>query len=205
MGERPMIAGLDGVADGSQAARFLTAVRANPVNTAILERAGALGLPDWWLTGGAVFQAVWNSLDGRDPRAGIADHDLFYFDAADLSYAAEDAVIQRAAALFADLDAVVQIRNEARVHLWYEERFGVPATPFTSTRGAIDHFASTVCCFGVTRTAGVDEIYAPHGFDDLFALRVRPNPRLAPREVYETKTRRWLTEWPGLRVDPWPS
>lgn len=114
-------------------------------------------------------------------------------------------MIRRVAALFADLDAVIEIRNEARVHLWYAERFGVSAVPFTGTRDAIDHFASTVCCVGVTRTGGVDEVYAPHGFADLYAMRVRSNPRLAPREVYEAKTRRWLAEWPRLHVDPWPS
>lgn len=85
---------------------------------------------------------MWNSLDGR-----------VCFDAADLSYWAEDAVIRRAATLFADLDAVVEVRDDARVHVWQVERFGLPARPFTSTYEAIDHFASTVCCFGVARTA----------------------------------------------------
>ncbi|MGQ7352572.1 nucleotidyltransferase family protein [Quadrisphaera oryzae] len=169
-----------------------------------LERAPALGLPDWWLTAGALFQTVWNGLDGRDPAAGIRDDDLFYDDD-DVSYAAEDRVIQAAARLFADLDAVVEVRNEARVHLWYEERFGVPAEAFTSATDAVDHFASTTCCFAVTTLAGGGlEVYAPHGYGDLFARRVRPIPVMAPRAVYEAKERRWQAEWPSLRVDPWP-
>ncbi|MEJ3656975.1 nucleotidyltransferase family protein [Actinomycetes bacterium KLBMP 9759] len=184
-----------------QQARFLDAVGRNPVNVAVLERGPDLGVPDWWLTAGAVFQTVWNVLDGRDPRAGISDYDFFYFDGSDLSWEAEDAVIRKAATLFADLDATVEVRNEARVHLWYERKFGVPAAPFTSSRDAIDHFASTTCCFGIGADA---EVYAPHGFDDLFGMRVRPNPVLAPREVYETKARRWRAEWPRLVVDPWP-
>lgn len=172
----------------------------NPINVAILARAPQLALPDWWLTAGALFQTVWNVLDGRDPRQGISDYDLFYFDPTDLSYAAEDAVIERAAALFADLDATIEVRNEARVHLWYEQHLGVPAAPFASSTDAIDHFASTTCCFGVRGS----EVYAPHGYADLFAERIRPNLVLAPREVYEKKVQRWLTEWPGLVVDPWP-
>jgi uncharacterized protein len=191
--------------DVDQRARFLAFVQQNPVNRAILERGPALGVPDWWLTAGAVFQTVWNVLDGRDPGAGIADYDLFYFDDSDLSYEAEDAVIRRAENLFADLGVTVEVRNEARVHLWYESRFGVPAVRFTSSTDAIDHFASTTCCFGVSRPHGGELIdYAPHGYTDLFAERVRPNPRLAPREVYESKTRRWQREWPDLVVDPWP-
>jgi uncharacterized protein len=106
-------------------------------------------------------------------------------------------VIRRAKGLFADLGATVEVRNEARVHLWYEARFGVPGVPFSSSTDAIDHFASTTCCFGVSRTTDGQLIdYAPHGYADLFAMRVRPNPRLAPREVYEAKTRRWQQEWP---------
>ncbi len=82
----------------------------------------------------------------------------------------------------------------------------MPAVAFTSTRGAVDHFASTTCCVALTR--GVDgqvEVYAPHGFGDVFAKRLRPNPVLAPREVYEAKAARWVHQWPGLTVDPWPA
>ncbi len=135
---------------------------ANPVTEAILDRLPQLGLADCWLTAGAIFQTVWNVLDGRDPQSGISDYDLFYFDAADTSYEAEDLAIGHARAVFADLDATIEVRNEARVHLWYEAHFGVPAKPFTSTRDAIDHFASTTCCVGLTRTASGDiDVYAP--------------------------------------------
>jgi hypothetical protein len=46
-------------------------------------------------------------------------------------------------------------------------------------------------------------VYAPHGYDDRFRLIVRPNRRLAPRHVYETKTARWQAQWPELTVLPW--
>jgi len=186
-------------------ARFLELVLRNPVNRVVLDRAGDLGAPDWWLTAGAVFQTVWNCLDGRDPEQGIVDYDLFYFDAADQSWEAEDAVIQRAAVLFADLKSHVEVRNEARVHHWYEAHFGVPAAPFTDSRDAIDHFASTTCRFAVSRAVtGQLDVYAPHGYTDLFDLRVRSNPVLAPRRVYEQKTARWVAQWPRLTIDPWP-
>lgn len=114
-------------------------------------------------------------------------------------------MIRDAESLFSDLDVPVEVRNEARVHLWYEARFGVPGVPFASSTDAIDHFASTTCCFGVSRAPGGELVdHAPHGYADLFAKRMRPNPRLAPREVYEAKARRWQQEWPSLVVDPWP-
>lgn len=185
--------------------RFLDCVLRNPNNAAILERAPRLALPDWWLTAGAVFQTVWNVLDGRAPARAISDYDLFYFDPLDLSADAEQAANDAAAELFDDLGAPIDVRNEARVHLWYEAEFGVPAPSFASSRDAIDHFAATTCCFAVTTTrSGRHEVYAPHGYEDLFGRRVVPNPILAPRRVYERKCERWAREWPSLRVEPWP-
>ncbi|UKA63383.1 nucleotidyltransferase family protein [Arthrobacter sp. FW306-04-A] len=184
---------------------FLSYVQRNPVNRKILQLAPCLGVGDWWLTAGALFQTVWNVMDARDPGAGIRDYDLFYFDK-DTSYEAEDAVIRRAQILFTDLGAEVEVRNEARVHLWYKEHFGVPAEPFTSTADAIDHFAAKTCCFAVTADDnGSLTTYAPHGYDDLFGRKVVPNPILAPRDVYLTKTKRWSAEWPSLAVQPWPA
>ena len=48
---------------------------------------------------------------GLAPTAHIKDYDLFYFDASDLSEAAEQAVQNRAAALFADLPITVEARK----------------------------------------------------------------------------------------------
>jgi uncharacterized protein len=146
--------------------RLLGIVLANPVARTILDRAPDLGMSDWYLTAGGVFQTVWNHLDDRDLRAGIKDYEI---------------------------------------HLWSEDRFGVRGVPFTSCADAIDHFASTTCCVGITRSpTGELQVYAPHGLDDLFSMVLRPNPILAPREVYEAKAARWQREWPGLTVLPWP-
>jgi hypothetical protein len=183
--------------------RFLELVLANPTVAAVLERAPSLGLSDWWLTAGVLFQSVWNGLTGRDPGDGIRDADLFYVDP-DTSWDAEDAVIRRGAELFADLPVPVEIRNEARVHLWYADRFGVPApAPFRDCRDAIDSFAAVCCCYGVTAGAGGLRVYAPHGYGDLFGMVVRPGTGPAPQDVYEGKAARWSQEWPQLTVLPW--
>jgi hypothetical protein len=183
--------------------RFLEIVLPDPTVAAVLHRAPMLGAPDWWLTAGVLFQTVWNELTGRPSGTGIRDADFFYFDA-DTSWDAEDAVIRAGAQLFADLPLPVEIRNEARVHLWYAERFGTPAPPLRDCADAIDSFAAVCCCLGVTvGTDGSPRVYAPHGYDDLFAMVVRPNRRLAPRHVYETKAARWQRQWPELLVLPW--
>jgi len=143
---------------------------------------------------------------GQPAEAGILDYDLAYFDDSDLSWEAEDAVIRKGSTVFAGLPAPVQIRNQARVHLWYEPKFGLACPPHRSTEAAIDTFEATVACLGVRLEAGGSwRIYAPFGLSDVFNLVARPNLVLAPRHVYQTKTDRWRRQWPGLSVLPWPT
>ncbi|MGC9541797.1 nucleotidyltransferase family protein [Streptomyces sp. UG1] len=177
----------------------------NDVLMEVLTRTATLELPGWYVTAGCLFQTVWNMVTDRPPTHGIRDYDVFYFDGADLSWEAEDEVIQAGREVFAGLPAEVEIRNEARVHLWYEDKFGVPCPPYASTEAAIDSFAATTCCLGVRLEAeGRWRVYAPHGLADVFNLVVRPNPVLAPRSVYDEKAARWLEHWPELTVLDWP-
>ena len=147
---------------------------------------------------------MWNVVEGHDPERGIGDYDLIYHDGTDLSWGAEDVVIRRCAAAFADLDAEVEVRNQARVHLWYEDHFGVPCPPLTSSAAAVDRYAAHACRVAVRLSAGHYEVYAPSGFADLFGFVLRPHPVVAPRSVYEAKAARWAALWPRLRVLPWP-
>jgi uncharacterized protein len=184
---------------------FQSMLEGNDTLMEVLRRSARFGLPGWYLAAGCVYQSVWNVVTGRRADEGIKDYDLIYFDPTDLSWDAEDEVIQAGRVKFADLPAPVEIRNEARVHLWYGQRFGVPCVPYDSTEAAIDTFPGMACCVGV-RVEGDDEwrVYAPYGLSDIFNLVVRPNPRQATREVYEAKADRWKRQWPELTVIPWP-
>ncbi|WP_405584699.1 nucleotidyltransferase family protein [Streptomyces sp. NBC_01092] len=191
---------------GEQLDGLQSVLSQNEVLTDVMTRAATLELPGWYVTAGCLFQTVWNVVTDRPPTSGIKDYDIFYFDGTDLSWEAEDAVIRAGQEVFAGLPAEVEIRNEARVHLWYEQKFGVSCPPHESTEAAIDSFAATTCCLGVRLESGGGwRVYAPHGLSDVFNLVVRPNPVLAPREVYEAKAARWRDEWPELTVLPWPS
>ncbi|ROQ65244.1 hypothetical protein EDD95_8102 [Streptomyces sp. CEV 2-1] len=137
-----------------QLAALKSALARNEVLMEVLNRTAGLGQPNWYVTAGCVFQTVWNVVTDRHPTGGIKDYDVFYFDDRDLSWEAEDAVIKAASAAFAGLPAEVEVRNEARVHLWYEQKFGVVCAPHASTEAAIDSFAATTCCLGVRLEPG---------------------------------------------------
>ena len=132
-----------------QRALFLDIVLADPLIGEALRRAAALALPDWLIVSGALYNAVWNRLTGKPSGHGTKDIDLFYFDAADLSYEAEDGVIGAAAARFADLPVPVEIRNEARVHLWFEARFGGRYPQLSSSAQALGYFAARTHAVGL--------------------------------------------------------
>ena len=116
----------------------------------VLSVARHLCLPDWLVFSGAVYQPVLNHLTGRPLDYGIKDYDLGYFDASDLSYEAEDAVIRRVKAAFDEpLRSMVEVRNQARVHLWFEAKFGEPYAPLSCTAEALERFASATFAVGV--------------------------------------------------------
>jgi hypothetical protein len=169
----------------------------------VLRRARDLALPDWLIFSGAVYQPVWNTLTGRPLEHGLKDYDLAYFDASDTSYDAEDAVIRRvAAALPPPLAGMVEVRNQARVHLWFEQRFGEPYAPLASSAEALPRFLATAFALGVRLEADdALHIEAPFGLDDLFALRLRPNP-LRPRGAHWDRVAAGVRErWPEVTVD----
>jgi hypothetical protein len=184
-------------------ARFIDLALANPVNRAILERLPRLGAPDAWLVAGSIYQAVWNAHAGRPADENVKDYDIFYCDGTDLTWEAEDAVIKCADALFADLEIPHEVRNQARVHLWYEKKFGESAAPLSSSRDGIARFLVACTCVGLKPGKDGPELFAPHGLDDLFAGRLRPNP-LMPSKNFRAKAETYRARWPWLAIDDRP-
>jgi hypothetical protein len=169
----------------------------------VLTFARDLDLPDWRIVSGAIYQTVWNSLTGRAPDHGIKDYDLFYFDGGDLSYDAEDLHIRRAAALYPpDLAPLVEVRNQARVHLWFETHFGEAYAPLSSTDEALSRFIAPA--FAVGARLEPDDgltIAAPFGLEDLFALRLRPNPSRGLAKGWDKVVASARARWPELTVE----
>ena len=143
-------------------------------------------------------------LTGKPRGHGIKDWDIAYFDGHDLSWEAEDAVIRRVAAAFGDWPGMVEVRNQARVHLWFEGRFGTPYAPLTCTDESLARYASIAHAVGV-RLEHNDrlDIVAPFGLDDLFAMRLRPNRALGNGPSHDAKARRFKALWPEVTAELW--
>lgn len=184
---------------------FLDHVSTNEHTMALLDRLPQVGLPDVWLVSGCLFQTVWNALTGRPPDHGVRDYDVFYFDADDLSWEAEDRSIERASTALQDLNLPIEIRNQARVHVWYAAKFGMPYPPLTSGEDGIGRFLATACMVGLQpRTNGEPFLCAPAGLKDLADMVMRPNQTPSfNQKNYWQKANRWKAFWPELTVlDP---
>jgi hypothetical protein len=179
-------------------------VRADPDLSDVLHAARRLALPKWRLVAGCLYQTVWNLLTNRPARTGIKDYDLVYFDDTDLSWEAEDQVVRRVEARICNLSAPVEIRNQARVHLWFKQRFGADYPPLRSADEGLTRYASAVHAIGV-RLEPDDrlDIIAPFGHDDLFAMVIRPNRVMDNEASYEAKAARAKAIWSELVVVPW--
>ncbi len=185
-----------------EATRFIGEARCNPINAALIDRLPALGVPDCWLVAGCLFETIWNLKSGSPPTEHIRDYDVFYFNPDDLSYEAEDREIKRLAAVFADLDATIELKNQARVHLWYRQRFGWDYPALASSTDGIDRFLVAGTCVGIRCTAGQPAaIYASYGLDDMYAGILRPNPRNHPRSRFPEKAESYRARWPWLRIE----
>ena len=177
-------------------------LRSSPRVMAVLEVVRRQRLHDPLLFSGAVYQTVWNAVTGRPLDHGIKDYDVGYFDP-DVSFEAEDLVIRGVAeALPGPLVDVVEVRNQARVHLWFPEKFGHPYEPLTRTAEALERFVCPAFAVGVfLQDDGSMSVEAPFGLDDVFAMRLRVNPLRGVSTDWHRIVGSAQARWPELTVE----
>ena len=201
--DRP-VAGLVSTLPTEQRLRLETIIRSDADLMCLLTRLREIRLPQWRLVAGCLYQTVWNVLTGRPRGTGIRDYDLIYFDGNDISWETEDRVIRHVTEATSSCIGPVEARNQARVHLWFEDRFGVPYKPLSSADEALRRYASVVHAIGVRLDDDNRlDILAPFGLDDLFAMVIRPNRALDNAVSHRRKATRAQAIWPEITVIPW--
>ena len=167
--------------DPSDIDRLRSIVVQSPLLAPVLDNWQNLALPDCWLAAGAVAQTVWNHILGLPLSYGISDIDLVYFDESDLSESGEAERAARARNALSGLPVWIDVKNEARVHLWYEAKFGRSIAPYASVTDAIASFPTTATAIGIRPSPEGLQLYAPYGISDLLGLVVRPNRKQITR------------------------
>lgn len=157
---------------------------------------------NWYVGAGGVNQTVFNYYHGYEGDYGIKDYDIVYFDE-DTSYEAEDVIIKDLEKRLKDIDIVSDIKNQARVHIWYNPKYGTNREPYTSCEDAVSSWGSTVTCIGIRKENGQLIVYCPYGLNDLFSLTIRPVKRYFDKESYEARSKRWKAKWDKLNIVEW--
>ena len=168
----------------------------------VLKRLEKSNLKNYYVGAGCINQTVFNYLHNFPIDANINDYDIVYYDE-DTSYEKEDIVIKYIENLLSDLNIKLDIKNEARVHLWYNDKYNDNRKPYSSLEDAIRRWGTTITCIGVRIENNSLKVYAPYGLDDLFKMIIRPVKIDFKKEDYLKKVNKWQKKWPKLTIIPW--
>ena len=182
-------------------ARLVAIARRTPWFMRALVAVRSLGLADWCIGAGAVRNLVWDALHERATPSPLADVDVAWFDAADLSPERDAQLLRRLRAI--DPATPWEVTNQAGVHQWFERSFGHAVAPLASLEDAVASWPEFATAVGLSLTEDdAMRVIAPHGLDDLFGMVVRRNPARVSVETYRRRVeqKRYRERWPRVRV-----
>lgn len=177
----------------------------SPVIAAVIEVLSHREEVEYWVGAGAIAQTVWNSLTNKRPEYCLHDIDIVFFDEQEEESATEETRERELQSALQPLAVPLDVKNQARVHMWYERKFGYPIKPYRDLREAVQTWPTTATAVAVRmdQASGDLKVIAPYGLLDLLSLRVRPNKRQITKEIYEKYVARWSQCWPELRFETW--
>ena len=177
-------------------------IKENRILFEIIQKAQTLEISNYYIGAGCICQTVWNYQNNLDLMYGISDVDFVYFDD-DTSYESEDSIVRLVQRTFAHLPIEIDVKNQARVHLWYEDHYGYRLQPYESTEAAINTWPTTATAIGVKLMDNQFLVYAPYGLNDMFGQIVRANKTQITKETYTKKCNKWLKKWNSLKIIEW--
>ena len=181
-------------------------ILSNEMIDVVIKRAKSLDIDNYYVGAGCITQTVWNYLSNNPLGYGIKDIDFVYFDDKNLDFESENKVISQVRELYSDLKIEVDVKNQARIHLWYKNHFGYAIEPYRSLESALNTWPTTATSIGVRNEKNNEfKVYAPFGLNDLFGKIVRANKAQITKQIYENKVSSWLKKWPDLTIIPWES
>ena len=157
---------------------------------------------NYYLGAGGVNQTVFNYYHGYDLNQGIKDFDIVYFDD-DESYESEDIIIKDLCERLSYVDTSFDIKNQARVYIWYNEKYGTNREKYLSVEDAISSWCATVTCIGVRLENNELKVFCPYGLNDIFSLTIRPVKKDFEKVNFDERAKRWKNTWDKLNIIEW--
>ena len=136
---------------------------------------------NYYIGAGSINQTVFNYLTGRDINYGIKDLEK----------------------LLGNKNILYDIKNQARVHIWYNEKYNANREKYKSCEDAISSWGATITCIGVRLENNRMKVYCPYGLNDIFTMTIRPIKKCFTKEQYDARVKRWKAKWNELNVIEW--
>ena len=181
--------------------RLIELIRSSSRLMRALHVARAVDPPDWLIGGGVIRDLVWDHLHDPGRQCAWQDVDLVFFDPASLGEERERNLRDELSAQASDIPW--DVKNQAAVHLWYPQAFGVEVQPLASSADGVATWPETATAVAVRLCADETiETVAPHGLEDLFGLICRRNPRRVTVAEYHRRiqVKAMAGRWPGLQT-----
>jgi hypothetical protein len=159
-----------------------------------------VGLPNFYIAGGAITQLIWNSLDEKELLDKVKDFDIVYFDKSN-TVSEESFEISIAKRIRHGVE--VDLKNQATMHEQYLQRFGCSILAYVRVEQGIESWLPAFAIGFTLDSYGNVTIYAPYGLEDAFSMLVKPNKRAMTESNYNNMTAGYKARWPKVKVLPW--
>lgn len=179
-------------------------VESNEELMKVFEVLDEISLTQYYVGAGAIAQSIWNKVTDKHQNYGISDVDIVYYNSDNLTEDEEKRIAAEIKERIPEFPLKVDVKNEARVHLWYKEKFGYDIEPYKSLEDAVNSWPTTATSLGIRREDQNEwVVYAPFGIDDIFDLKVVSNSRQITEEIFMQKVEKWTGKWEELSVEKW--
>ena len=148
---------------------------------------------------GAVRDSVWDALSNTSNT--VNDIDVVFFDPLNLTDHLEQDLEDKLFSLAPQ--EKWDVKNQARVHLWFDKTFGYAVEPLISIEDAVATWPEYASAIAIRLTTDDTlDVVAPYGLADLMSMQVRRNPRRVTVEKYRERIARkkYSNKWPSVRI-----
>ena len=161
-------------------------------------------IPNWFICAGFIQQTYFNYKHDFELHKNINDVDIAFFDTSHFSEEYEQKIEKEINSIIQHETIKADVKNQARVHLWYKESFGYKIKPYRDIFDAIDSFPTTTTTIGIRKNKNNKYfVYFSYGLDDLYGLVHRPNKKQITEEIYEKKKNKISKNWDKVKIIEW--
>ncbi|MCF7486749.1 nucleotidyltransferase family protein [Vibrio sp. A2-1] len=159
-----------------------------------------VGLPNFYIAGGAITQIIWNDIENKPLLDQVKDFDVVYFNST--SAITEDEFKNRIrSGLSHCVD--VDVKNQATIHEHYAKKFGCFIQPYYRVEQGIESWLSAFAIGFTLDDSGDIKLFAPYGVEDAFDMLIKPNKRAMTEANYNKMTTGYKARWQQVKVLPW--